>query len=123
MQRAKSDITAKNYSSAIRYLTALTATGDNKYAREALELLGLARQRNNQTAHAVDIYEKYLVLYPDGEDSDRVRQRLAGLLTASSSPRKKIHQSTADEDINDVTTYGSLSQSYINNQADIDGIG
>jgi len=123
MQRAKTDLTAGNYASAIRYLTALTSTGDNKYAREALELLGLARQRNKQTAHAVDIYEEYLVLYPDGEDSDRVRQRLAGLLTASSAPRKKIHLATVDEDINDITTYGSLSQSYLNNRANIDGIG
>jgi tetratricopeptide (TPR) repeat protein len=123
MQRAKADITAKDYPSAIRYLTALTATGDNKYAREALELLGLARQRNNQTAHAVDTYEKYLALYPDGDDSDRVRQRLAGLLTAASAPRKKINQTTVNEDINEITTYGSLSQSYLNNQANIDGIG
>jgi tetratricopeptide (TPR) repeat protein len=123
MQRARSDITAKNYASAIRYLTALTATGDNKYAREALELLGLARQRNNQITHAVATYEKYLVLYPDGEDSDRVRQRLAGLLTAASSPRNKINQATADEDFNEVTTYGSLSQYYINNRTNIDGIG
>ena len=123
MQRAKTDLKTKNYASAIRYLSALISAGDNKYSREALELLGLARQRKNQTAHAVDIYEKYLVLYPDGEDSDRVRQRLAGLLTASSKPRKKIHQTTAPEKINDVTTYGSLSQHYLNNRAIIDGIG
>jgi tetratricopeptide (TPR) repeat protein len=123
MQRAKTDITNNNYTSAIRYLTALTSAGENKYSREALELLGLSRQRNNQSAHAVDIYEKYLVLYPDGEDSDRVRQRLAGLLTATSAPRKKIHETTATEDINEVTTYGSLSQHYINNRATIDDIG
>jgi tetratricopeptide (TPR) repeat protein len=123
MQRAKKDITARNYPSAIRYLTALIDSGNIKYSREALELLGLARQRNNQTAHAVDIYEQYLDLYPEGEDSDRVRQRLAGLLTATSAPRKKIHTDTAAEDINDVTTYGSLSQTYLNNRAIIDGIG
>jgi tetratricopeptide (TPR) repeat protein len=123
MQRAKADLTAKNYPSAIRYLTALIDAGNTIYSRESLELLGLARQRNNQTAHAVDIYQKYLDLYPEGEDSDRVRQRLAGLLTAASAPRKKIHTDTAAEEINEVTTYGSLSQTYLNNRAIIDGIG
>jgi len=123
MQRAKTDLTSRNYASAIRYLTALTSSGDTKYSRESLELLGLARQRNNQTAHAVEIYEKYLDLYPDGEDSDRVRQRLAGVLTAASEPRKKIHTTTADEDINEVASYGSLSQTYLNNRAIIDDIG
>jgi tetratricopeptide (TPR) repeat protein len=123
MQRAKADLTAKNYPSAIRYLTALIDAGNTIYSRESLELLGLARQRNDQTAHAVDIYQKYLDLYPEGEDSDRVRQRLAGLLTAASAPRKKIHTDTAAEEINEVTTYGSLSQTYLNNRAIIDGIG
>lgn len=123
MQRAKTDLTEKNYASAIRYLTALVSVDDKKYSREALELLGLARQRNKQTAHAVNTYERYLVLYPDGEDSDRVRQRLAGLLTATSAPRKKIHETTAAEDINEVTTYGSLSQTYLNNRAILDDIG
>lgn len=123
MQRAKTDLTARNYASAIRYLTALIDAGNTKYSRESLELLGLARQRNNQTAHAVDIYEKYLDLYPEGEDSDRVRQRLAGLLTATSAPRKKIHTDNATGDINEVTAYGSLSQTYLNNRAIIDDIG
>ena len=57
MQRARQDIKTEKYSSAIRYLTAVIAAGNHKYSREALELLGQARQRNGQNAHAVDIYE------------------------------------------------------------------
>ena len=120
MQRAKADITKKDYASAVRYLTALIAAGEHKYSREALELLGLARQRKGQNAHAVDTYEKYLALYPDGDDSNRVRQRLAGLITASRPAGEKIRMSTTDEK-GDTTTYGSLSQFYRNNKATIDG--
>ncbi len=53
----------------------------------------------------------------------RVSQRLAGLLTASSAPRKKIHEVTEAEEINDVSTYGSLSQFYLNNRTTTDDIG
>jgi tetratricopeptide (TPR) repeat protein len=114
MQRAKTDFKNKNYSSSIRYLNALIAAGNHKHSREALELLGLARQRKGQTAHAVDTYEKYLALYPDTDGSDRVRQRLAGLLTATKAPRKNIRMSTTEER-GEVTTFGSLSQYYQNN--------
>ncbi len=123
MQRAKTDFRNKNYASAIRYLTALTQANKHKYSQEALELLGLARQRNGQQAHAVATYEKYLKLYPDSDGASRVSQRLAGLLTASSAPRKKIHEVTEAEEINEVSTYGSLSQFYLNNKTTTDDIG
>jgi len=117
MQRAKTDFKNKKYSSAIRYLNALVAAGEHKYSQQALELLGMARQRKGQKSHAVDAYEKYLKLYPESEGTIRVKQRLAGLLTATSASRKKIKMS-ANEDIDglDLTTYGSLAQFYRNNR-------
>ncbi len=123
MQRAKTDFSNQNYSSAIRYLTALAATDNHKDSQEALELLGMARQRKGQNAHAVVVYEKYLKQYPEGDGAIRVKQRLTGLLTATSTPRKKIHVTTTAEEINEVTAYGSLSQTYLNNRAVIDDIG
>ena len=122
MQRAKTDFKNKKYSSSIRYLNALLAAGQHKYSHEALELLGLARQRKGQTAHAVETYKKYLSLYPDADGSDRVRQRLNGLLTAASTPRKNIRMSTTEERGN-VTTYGSLAQYYQNNTTSVNDIG
>lgn len=122
MKRAKTDFKNKNYASATRYLKALIAAGEHKYSREALELLGLSRQRKGQNAHAVATYKKYLAHYPDDEDSDRVRQRLAGLMTAKKGPMQKIDMATIEE-INEVTTYGSLSQFYQSNQTTSDGIG
>ena len=121
MQRARQDIKTKKYSSAIRYLTAVIAADNDKYSREALELLGQARQRNGQNAHAVVVYEKYLTLYPDGDASDRVRQRLTGLQTASKGPRDEIRMTT--EDRNEITSYGTLSQRYRNNIAKADDVG
>jgi hypothetical protein len=45
--------------------------------------LGLARQKSGQLAEARAEYEEYLRRYPSGELSERVRQRLAGIVTAS----------------------------------------
>ena len=122
MQRAKTDFKDKKYNSSIRYLNALIAAGNHKYSEEALELLGLARQRNGQKAHAVNAYEEYLRIYPDTDGANRVRQRLDGLLTADKAPRKKILMTRTGES-GAVTTYGSLAQFYQNNRATVDGTG
>jgi len=120
MKRARADLKNKKYSSAIRYLNALVNAGNHKYSSQALELLGLARQRKGQNSHAVTIYERYLKLYPDSKGSVRVRQRLTGLLTAASGPRKKVLMMSDIQDINEVTTFGSLSQFYLSNTAKTD---
>jgi len=116
MQRAKTDYKNKKYSSSIRYLNALVAKGGHKYSMEALELLGQARQRKGQRSHAINAYEKYLKLYPDSEGAIRVKQRLAGILTATSSPREKLKMSAADIDTLAPTFNGSFSQYYRNNR-------
>jgi len=121
MQRAKTDLKNKRYSSAIRYLNALVSAGKHKFSEQSLELLGLARQRKGQKSHAVSTYTKYLKLYPESEGSVRVRQRLNGLLTASSAPRDKIQMSS--NQLNETSTYGSLSQFYRSNKAKIDNTG
>lgn len=122
MQRAKTDLKNKRYSSAIRYLNALVSAGKHKFSEQSLELLGLARQRKGQKSHAVSTYTKYLKLYPESEGSVRVRQRLNGLLTASSAPRDKIQMSSGTQ-LDETTTYGSLSQFYRSNKAKIDNTG
>lgn len=123
MKRAKQDFTRKKYASAIRLLTALVEAGEHKYTRDALERLGLARQRNGQTEHAAQIYDQYLKKYPTGSASDRVRQRLAGLLTAAKGPRKKIQLQVVKEDQSEAFTSGNLSQFYRFNRATRDDTG
>jgi tetratricopeptide (TPR) repeat protein len=121
MQRAKTDFKAKKYSSSIRYLKALIAAGENQYSQEALELQGQARQRKGQNTHAINTYEKYLTLYPDSDGSDRVRQRLAGLLTATKAPEKELRMSTI-KDKNEIKTYGSFSQFYQSISTSVDDV-
>jgi len=123
MQRAKNDFKKQDYSQAIRYLTAILAAGDHKYSMEALELLGLSRQRKGQNAHAAAIYKEYLEKYQTGDGTIRVKQRLSGLLTSTQAPRKKIHMEADEkEQKGRMTTYGSFSQFYRNDTSKVDGL-
>ncbi len=122
MQRAKTDFQKKNYSQAIRYLTAVIAAGEHKYSSEALELLGLSRQRNGQNAHAAAIYREYLEKYPTGDGAKRVKQRLSGLLTETRPPRDKIRMA-ADDKQAELITFGSFTQFYRNDTAELEDIG
>jgi hypothetical protein len=69
----------------------------------------------------VTTYKKYLKLYPDGSGSDRVNQRLVGLLTATSADKDTLRMSTGVED--DIVMFGSLSQFYQANRATIENAG
>lgn len=110
---------------AIQLLTKILQRSDNPDRQEAQELLGLARERNGQLAHAKAEYETYLKEYPEGEAAERVRQRLAGLLTARAAPKKKLRATGVDGQESDVETRlsGSWSQFYSRDESftDIDG--
>ena len=77
------------------YTRLLQEPGEHR--AEAREYLGLARQRKGQTAHARAEYEAYLAEFPEGEDTRRVQQRLAGLLLANQVPREKLRAARSSD--------------------------
>ncbi|MGJ4907732.1 hypothetical protein [Bradyrhizobium sp. HKCCYLS2033] len=85
MDEARASIKKGNFSAAIDLLRKVLKLPENGSSAEAQELLGVARQKAGQTAAAQAEYEDYLRRYPSGEGAERVRQRLAALLTATSS--------------------------------------
>jgi tetratricopeptide (TPR) repeat protein len=102
-------IVSGDFATAIRvYTRLLEAPGDHR--PEARENLGLAREKNGQTAHAAAEYRRYLADYPDGEGAERVQQRLSGLVTAAAAPRERLRRETRAERRWDVTS--GLSQYY-----------
>jgi tetratricopeptide (TPR) repeat protein len=124
LEQARTAFTAGEYQKTIQLTTAILEMPASKESKDALELLGVARERNGQIAHAKAEYEKYLTLYPDGEDAKRVSQRLAGLVTAASKPTslasasstkgKKTIKPTGWQSI------GSFSQYYYRDERSID---
>ena len=114
VEEAEKAMTGGDYRRAIQLYTRILQSTDEKRQQEAQEFLGLARERNNQLAHAKAEYEKYLELYPEGEGAVRVRQRLAGLLTARAKPKDKLRKSKTEEALGKWKKdfYGSLAMFY-----------
>ncbi len=114
LEEANQAMTGKEYRRAIQLYTKILSDPNHKDRQAAQELLALARERNGQLAHAKAEYEKYLQLYPKGEEAQRVRQRLYGLLTARATPRDKLRKSkkTAGGEAWRKDVRGSLSQFY-----------
>ncbi|HKK05327.1 MAG TPA: SPOR domain-containing protein [Gammaproteobacteria bacterium] len=123
MAEAKSAMLAKNYRHAIALYTKVLQSDDASQKQRAQELLGVARERNHQLAFAVAEYKTYLRLYPDGEAADRVRQRLAALLSVNQGPKARMSHSAnkADNVVTDI--FGSLSQFYRRDVSETDAAG
>ena len=112
---------AGDYEAAIRLTTKILTYPESDFSPEAKELLGLARERNGQLAHARAEYEEYLSRYPDGEGADRVRKRLASLEGADDGTLAKGSgggRGTADEGDRSWRLSGSVSQFYIRDEGD-----
>ncbi len=95
MEEARLAMVEKNYSRAVQLYESILTFPENPYSKRALEFLGLARERSNNFAQAKLIYDEYLAKYPEGEDADRIRQRIAGFLTAQDEqPRQELRKAS-----------------------------
>lgn len=92
LSEARRELKSGDINRAIALLAKLAGSGDRKTAMRAQELLGLARERNDQFAHAKAEYERYLKKYPDGDGAARVRQRLKALIAARNEQELKRQQ-------------------------------
>jgi hypothetical protein len=84
---ARTAMSAHNYPEAIALLTKLQRQPEFPDRARAQELLGLARERSGQLAHAKAEYEEYLRRYPHGEAAERISFRLKTLRAAEAKAR------------------------------------
>jgi hypothetical protein len=107
---AKAAFDAGDNPAAVRLLTRLVEYPEHPRRAEAQELLGLARERGGQLAHAKAEYEEYLRRYPEGPAAGRVSQRLAALTTLDSRPR--VAAVAQREGGMNWTSFGGWAQEY-----------
>ena len=110
MKRAKSAMINQKYRLAIGLYTKVVNAGKSPYHKQALEFLGVAREKNGQFIHALAEYRNYLKMYPDEEGSGRVRQRLLALNTILLKPKDKLKKSTSR--FSEWQNFGNFSQFY-----------
>ncbi len=126
LQEANQEVIRGNLDRAIQIYTKIVETAKGDDRKSALELLGFVRERKGQLAHAKAEYERYLKEYPNGPDSDRVRQRLLGIVTAGKDPKKPLQEITTGKKTekpapNPWKSFGSFSQFYSYDQTTLDG--
>ncbi|MEZ5500647.1 MAG: hypothetical protein R3E77_14640 [Steroidobacteraceae bacterium] len=88
LDQAETALRKKDYPKAVELLTKLTRQPEFLQRAKAQELLGLARERSGQLAHAKAEYEEYLRRYPDGEAVRRIRSRLRALRFAGRAGKR-----------------------------------
>ena len=84
---ARTALGARDYTKAVALLTKLQRQPEFPDRARAQELLGLARERSGQLAHAKAEYEEYLRRYSKGEAAERVAFRLRTLRAAEAKAR------------------------------------
>lgn len=109
---------------AIRIFTKMLGLPDSPERQEALELLGVARLRNGQLAHAKAMFREYLKQYPKSEGAARVKQRLQDLLRGQLKPRARLK--APEKSKNKKTSsriYGSFAQYYYRGENSVENAG
>jgi hypothetical protein len=91
---ARSALMQGQLASAIAQLKKASELPENPRTPEALELLGVAYQKDRQPLAAKAIYQDYLRRYPSGEGSDGVWQRLLAMETAEAPSERTLRAPT-----------------------------
>ncbi len=104
--KAQADYDKADYAASIESLNQLLNLPPNASSRRGQELIGQARTRQGDTVRARNELELFLKLYPQGNDSDRVRQALAAMPQSVQAPRPRpaVQPTT--------TLSGSIAQYY-----------
>ena len=128
LDEARRALTDGELDRGIALLTRIGSLAENGASADAQELLGVARERKGQRAHAKAEYETYLERYPDDDGAPRVRQRLDALLTARAEPAPALREPEVEPDASgplgsDWEVFGSLSTSYRRDVRRSDGFG
>lgn len=110
IRRANDAMKDKKFRLAAGIYTRIIGLGNTLKQQQAMEFLGLAREKNGQLIHARADYRLYLKKYRTGEDASRVRQRLLSLKTLLLMPRKRLKNVKSKR--SDGRFFGSVLQFY-----------
>lgn len=112
LEAAKQSMAKGDTSHAAQLYTRVLSMNAPAAHPEALEMLGLARERSGQRAHAKAEYERFLERFPDDPRAPRVRQRLRALTTADASVPEQLAPARRSSDRARVDVHGSALSYY-----------
>lgn len=89
MDEARAALKKADYPAALSLLNKARAGPETPVSADALELLAVTHQKAGSSDRARALFEEYLSRYSSNEGADRVRQRLAGIATASDHAKSR----------------------------------
>ena len=117
MTRARTALSDRKLEEAIDALNQLLLLPPNSQSQEAQELIGLAWERAGDLRRARVEYELYLKLYPQGEGTQRVAQRLASLEGAPATGTQPLAEAGAPTRAEPRKFTGNIAQYYYGGKA------
>jgi len=112
LHQARQEFLDGNYTRVLAITNKVIEIGSIEQTQLAMELSGIARERQNKFAQAIAIYIDFLSLYPDSEMSVKIKNRLDGLKTMHLEPRGRINPDNRRSADSNWKIYGALSQYY-----------
>jgi hypothetical protein len=112
LSQARQELIDQNYARVITISDKVIEVGDEIQKQRAMELSGIARERQRKFAQAIAIYTEFLNLYPESKLSAKIRDRLNGLKTMRLEPKKRLAKKQRDSKESSWNIYGSFSQYY-----------
>ena len=123
LTEARQAIVNQDYARVISISNKVSETGSIGQKQEAMELAGVARERQKKFAQAIAIYKKFQSLYPDSELAPKIESRLVGLQTMRLEPRPHLENKKPDQSLAQWYSFGSIAQYYRNDGIERDDIG
>ena len=112
LHQARQEFLDGNYTRVLAITNKVIEIGSIEQTQLAMELSGIARERQNKFTQAIAIYIDFLSLYPDSEMSVKIKNRLDGLKTMHLEPRGRINPDNRRSADSNWKIYGALSQYY-----------
>ena len=122
LDRARTQVRDGRHAAAIALLEKLANTPGYARQDEALELLGVAREKNGQSALAKLAYKQFLQRFPQSPGVPRVEQRLITLVTAALPAQKTSVRKSRRRSLRDPLLSAYFSQYLRHDQRRIDVI-
>ena len=112
MEKAAQAMLDGDFAAAIALYERVLAAPECEHTPAALELVGLAHERNAERDRAKAAYAEYLRRYPQSDGAERVRQRSAALESATATVPVKLREPKAAAGGAEWDVSGTLEQFY-----------
>jgi len=122
LEQARQKLIDGEHERTLRITDKILEVGSQDQQEQALELAGIARERQKKFPQAIRLYREFLSRFPDSRRAPRIRSRLQGLMTMREEPKQKVARKRAREDV-PWTYYGTFSQNYRHDSLDQQNVG